>query len=78
MATLTLQSLDDKTYARLEARASRNQRSLDAEVCSILESQVTETETRAVRMRQLREQIKAKHGVQTDSVDLIRAIRDEQ
>lgn len=77
MATLTLQSLDDKTYAQLEARARRNQRSVDAEVCSILESQVEEADARAARMRELREQIKAKRGVQTDSVSLIRSIRDE-
>jgi plasmid stability protein len=39
MATLTVRRLDDKVYAKLGERAKRNNRSLEAEVRTMLEAQ---------------------------------------
>ena len=36
MATLTISDIDDTVYERLQARAAANNRSLEAEVCTIL------------------------------------------
>ncbi|MGC3993065.1 MAG: toxin-antitoxin system antitoxin subunit [Propionicimonas sp.] len=40
MGTLTIRHLDERTHARLRARAARNGRSVEAEVCNILNAAV--------------------------------------
>jgi plasmid stability protein len=87
MATLTINSLDDGVYERLKSRALHNNRSVEAEVCDLLEAQVlndntveSEKKMRAViaDIAAFQEGMKAKYGVQSDSVSMIRAIRDEE
>jgi plasmid stability protein len=81
MATLTIDSLDDGVYERLKDRARCNNRSVEAEVRDLLEAQVDDEERTKVviaRIAAFRERMKMKYGVQSDSVDLIRAIRDEE
>jgi plasmid stability protein len=45
MVTLTLNSLDDGVYERLKRRARFNNRSVEAEVCDLLEAQVLNDNT---------------------------------
>jgi plasmid stability protein len=86
MATLTIDSLDDGVYERLRDRARTNNRTVEAEAREVLAAQVEgeseidrdRIQAWAARLSALREKIAAKHGMQTDSVALIRAIRDEE
>jgi plasmid stability protein len=87
MATLTINSLDDDVYERLKSRALENNRSVEAEVRDLLEAQVldedpieAEKKMRAViaDIAVFQEGMRAKYGVQSDSVSTIRAIRDEE
>lgn len=77
MATLTVESLDDRTYSELELRAQANKRSVEAEVRAILETQLWGTTSIAAKLAARRQRIQIEHGLQTDSVDLIRTMRDE-
>jgi plasmid stability protein len=87
MATLTINSLDDGVYERLKSRARENNRSVEAEVRDLLEAQVldedpieSEKKMRAViaDIAAFQDGMRAKYGVQSDSVSAIRAIRDEE
>ncbi len=87
MATLTINSLDDGVYERLKSRARFNNRSVEAEVCNLLEAQVLNDNTNAseIKMRAViadiaafQDGMRAKYSVQSDSVATIRAIRDEE
>ncbi len=40
MATLTIRQLDERTYARLRMRAAKHGRSVETEVCAILDAAV--------------------------------------
>lgn len=77
MANLTIRNLDDDVVERLKKRARDNERSLEAEVRTILKNvagRLTGKEARA-----LAERISAmtpKGVKQTDSVELIREDRD--
>ncbi len=77
MANLTIRNLDDDVVERLKKRARDNERSLEAEVRTILKivaGRLTGKEARA-----LAERISAmtpKGVKQTDSVELIREDRD--
>ena len=75
MATLTIRKLDDDVVAALKMRASRNQRSLEAEVREILSDAVSRGS--ATSLRDLADQIAAltPKVPQTDSTDLIREDR---
>jgi hypothetical protein len=77
MATLTVRRLDDKVYAKLGERAKRNNRSLEAEVRTMLEAQTFDVDEWITEVRTRRELIRTEHGPMQDSVSLIRAIRDE-
>jgi hypothetical protein len=77
MATLTVRRLDDKVYAKLGERAKRNNRSLEAEVRTMLEAQAFDVDEWIAEVRTRRELIRTEHGPMQDSVSLIRAIRDE-
>jgi antitoxin FitA len=75
MATLTIRKLDDDVVAALKMRASRNQRSLEAEVRELLSDAVSRGS--ATSLRDLADQIAAltPKVPQTDSTDLIREDR---
>lgn len=77
MATLTIRQLDDAVYERLKARARDNHRSVEAEVRVILDERSRHSET-VDRLRAFHERMVAKHGYLSDSVDIIRQIRDEE
>ena len=53
MADLNLRKLDEAARARLEARASRNGRSVDAEACAIIEEATEEEGSRGGRFDNL-------------------------
>jgi plasmid stability protein len=72
MATLTINSLDDGVYERLQHRARSNNRTVEAEARQLLEAQVAaeseieqEKQMRAViaDITAFREMMAAKHGV---------------
>jgi plasmid stability protein len=77
MANLTIRNLDDTVVERLKTRAKKNDRSLEAEVRTILKNAAgrlsgTEARTLAERITAM-----TPKGVkQTDSVELIREDRD--
>ena len=75
MATLTIRKLDDDVVAALKKRASRNQRSLEAEVRELLSDAVSRGS--ATSLRDLADQIAAltPKVPQTDSTELIREDR---
>lgn len=55
MAILTLKNIPDDLHRRLQERAARNRRSLDAEALACLEAALTEdTETLLARIRERR------------------------
>ncbi|HET6159485.1 MAG TPA: hypothetical protein VFE34_14160 [Dongiaceae bacterium] len=76
MATLTIRDLDDKTVAKLKARAKSNNRSLEAELRELLSGIVKEQERRqrflakADRIAAMTPKIS-----QTDSTQLLREDR---
>ena len=53
MADLKLRKLDEAAKARLEARASRNGRSMEAEACAIIEEATEDEGARGGRMDNL-------------------------
>lgn len=80
MATLTIRKLDDAVYARLRERAKAHNRSLEAEVRTILERDAARTEVFDVDAwlagaRRLREATPARVDGKT-SLDLLREERD--
>lgn len=80
MATLTIRKLDDAVYARLRERAKAHNRSLEAEVRTILERDAARTEAFDVDAwfagaRRLREATPARVDGKT-SLDLLREERD--
>ena len=77
MATLTIRKFDDEAYQRLGERAKRNNRSLEAEARTILESRERPIGEIVEEMRQIRERTAMRHGPMEGSAALIRAIRDE-
>jgi len=76
MATLTIRNLDEAVVERLKQRAAENDRSLEAEVRSLLvegSERMTRAEM-AARAKAMAERTRGKiHG---DSTDLIREDRD--
>ncbi len=77
MATLTIRKLDDAVYARLGARAKRNNRSLEAEVREMLDERSLSIEAVVADLRAFHEETRARHGVLPDSLPLIRRDRAE-
>jgi plasmid stability protein len=80
MATLTIEKLDNSVLERLKIRARANDRSVEDEACALLAQQLPDpARLQAVidDMAAFRQRMKEKYGEQqTDSVALIRAIRD--
>ena len=76
MATLTIRNLDNQVVAQLKQRARDNDRSLEAEVRSLL-CQAAEQPSHK-KLRELAEKIASMTPdvSQTDSTDLIREDRD--
>lgn len=77
MATLTIRKLDDEVYARLAARAKRNNRSLEAEARATLDERSRDVGAWIDDLRVFHAETIARHGVLPDSLPLIRAMRDE-
>lgn len=77
MATLTIRRLDDGAYERLKERARSNERSLEAEARDILETQTRPRREVIADIVAFNERMRVKHGVQPNSLPLLRAIRDE-
>jgi hypothetical protein len=78
MATLTVRRLDDKVYAKLGERAKRNNRSLEAEVRTMLEAQAFDVNEWIADLRDFREHTPLRHAPGEDAVSVIRAIRDAE
>lgn len=78
MATLTIRQLDDAVYERLKARARENNRSLEAEVRTILDERTRSRADTIARLRAFQDRMIAKYGYLPDSTDLIRQMRDEE
>lgn len=80
MATLTIRKLDDAVYARLRERAKAHNRSLEAEVRTILERDAARTEAFDVdawltEARRLRKATPARTDGKT-SLDILREDRE--
>jgi len=78
MATLTIRQLDDGAYERLKVRASINRRSLEAEARHLLEERARPLDAIVDDFARFHQTMLEKHGVLPDSVDDIRALRDEE
>jgi plasmid stability protein len=78
MATLTIRKLDDKVYAKLGERARRNNRSLEAEVRTMLEEQTFDINEWIGQLRARRADSPLYHPPGEDAVSVIRAMRDER
>lgn len=76
MATLTIRKLDDKVYARLGERAKRNNRSLEAEVRTMLEERAFDANEWIEDLRARRKSHPLVHQPGENAVSVIRAIRD--
>jgi len=76
MATVTIRDLDDRTVAKLKARAKSNHRSLEAELRDLLSGIVQEQERRQ-RFLAKADRIAAmtRKVPQSDSADLLREDR---
>lgn len=77
MAEFTINDLDDEVYRRLSVRAKLSHRTLEAEVCAILEH--ADTPDRAALVREIddiRERSAGKHT--GDSTAWIREDRDKR
>ncbi|OYU14758.1 MAG: hypothetical protein CFE37_09090 [Alphaproteobacteria bacterium PA4] len=78
MATLTIRRLDDAAYARLRAQAQANKRSLEAEARMILENEARPAGDVVGDLMAFNAEMTLKHGLLPDSLDLIRAQRDDK
>jgi len=83
MATLTIRQLDDTVYDHLKTRARANNRSVEAEVRTILERTTIERPKRSKGqiisdLRAFQDGMIAKHGYLPDSTEIIRQMRDEE
>ncbi len=77
MATLTIRRLDDEVYERLRERARSNGRSLEAEAREILAARTRGIDALADDLLGFHEEMVARHGHLPDSLDLLRADRDD-
>ena len=80
MPSLTIKDIDPKQYQGLVEDARQNGRSLAAEMRAMIAERDRKREvSRSVaKMREIREQSRGLLGPWSDSVALIRAIRDEE
>lgn len=82
MKTLTIRNLDDDVVAALKAQARRNNRSLEAEVRELIERATDPSRERATvgELMRLADKIAdmSPDTPQTDSVQILRELRDEQ
>jgi plasmid stability protein len=78
MASLTIRRLDDEVYARLRDRARANRRSLEAEAREILSERARGIDALVDDLIAFHSEMKRKHGVLPDSLDLLRESRDEE
>ena len=84
MPNLTLRRIPKDVYKRLKETARRHHRSLNAEILAILNDEDGWTRRR-LRMAavlpeidRIREEIAKKHGILSDSTELIREDRDSR
>lgn len=78
MATLTIRRLDDGVYERLRTRAKANGRSLEAEARTILTEQARDHDSIIKDLVRLNAEMGARHGLVSDSTQLLRAMREEE
>lgn len=84
MATLTIRNIPEELMVRLRQAAEGQRRSINAEALFWLEDVAERQWSRAEieawfdRVRANREAIYRKHGVSSDSVGIIRRMRDER
>lgn len=76
MANLTIRNLDDAVVEKLKARAKQNERSLEAEIRTILKNAAGRLTGREARALAERISGMTPDVPQTDSVELIREDRD--
>lgn len=77
MPDLLVRNLDEDTVARLKARAAAAGRSLQSELKTILEQQVSpDRDALLLRLDEIRDSYRGRDL--TDSADLIRELRDER
>ena len=76
MASVTIRNLDDDVVAKLKARAKANHRSLEAELRQLLSDAARETARQdfIAAARRIREM--TPNTPQTDSVEILRELRD--
>ena len=76
MASVTIRNLDDDVVTKLKARAKANHRSLEAELRQLLSDAVREVARQdfIAAARRIREM--TPDGPQTDSVEILRELRD--
>ena len=77
MATLTIRQLNDEVYAQLKRDAKANHRSLEAEARVRLGQKDRKIDTIIERLRASQKRMRDDGLPMTDSVALIRAVRDE-
>ena len=78
MASVTIRNLDDDVVARLKARAKANNRSLEAELRQLLSNAARQAERQEFIAEARRIRAMTPDVPQTDSVELLRELREER
>lgn len=78
MASVTIRNLDDDVVAKLKARAKANNRSLEAELRQLLSAAARQTEQEEFIAAARRIRAMTPDVPQTDSVELLRELREER
>jgi len=80
MATITARKVDDQDYALLSEAAEQHGRSISEELRLLIAEHVRKLrlQKQIERMREIRVSSRGLLGAHTDSVSLIRAVRDEE
>ncbi|WP_066662086.1 MULTISPECIES: FitA-like ribbon-helix-helix domain-containing protein [unclassified Sphingomonas] len=78
MATLTIRKLDDEVYERLRLKARQNHRSIEAEARHLLGERLGDRDVVLDGVDALRRRMAEKYGGFSDSVALIRQVRDTE
>ena len=78
MASVTIRNLDDDVVAKLKARAKANNRSLEAELRQLLNNAARQAEREEFIAAARRIRAMTPDVPQTDSVELLRELREER
>ena len=81
MASLTVRNIDDGDLAHFAAYARANNRSVAAEVREFIAERPKHHRNKReviAELRSFRAQMKARHGILSDSSEIIRQMRDEE